>query len=504
MADGFFTEPSKIEEGNMELSPGTKIDDLLRVYPFLMDFLLEKSPKFKHLSNPIMRKTIGKVATLNQVATIGKLDMETLLDGIAQEIRENTGDTVTIKKDSSSGSAEPLMDPEARQEILKDIIKDLHKGEDMEGLKERFRQLIQDVSPSEIANMEQRLIEEGLPETEVKRLCDVHVAVFKESLERQEIPGAPVGHPVHTFTLENRASEGIMDNIDAILNKIGTPPDETSFKDTQNDLKDLVAQLSQIDLHYLRKENQLFPLLEAHDISGPSSVMWAIHDDIRALLKKARDQLTRMEPSETAATLKELNATIRDMNYKEENILYLMSLETLSEADWGKVKQGEEEIGYAWILPEGEWSPKIGEEKTDTVGPDKIHLDAGYLTQELINLILTHLPVDLTLVDENDRVAYYSQGEERIFPRSLAIIGREVQRCHPPDSVHIVNKILDTFKKGEKDNAEFWIQLQGKFILIRYLALRSKDGVYKGCLEVSQDVTGIRQLEGERRLLDWA
>ncbi|GAF83589.1 unnamed protein product, partial [marine sediment metagenome] len=119
-------------------------------------------------------------------------------------------------------------------------------------------------------------------------------------------------------------------------------------------------------------------------------------------------------------------------------------------------------------------------------------------------LILTHLPVDLTLVDENDRVAYYSQGKERIFPRSLGIIGREVQRCHPPDSVHVVNKILDAFRKGERDTAEFWIQLQGKFILIRYLALRSQDGAYKGCLEVSQDVTGIRQLEGERRLLDWA
>jgi DUF438 domain-containing protein len=488
----------------MELSPGTKVDDLLRVYPFLMDFFLEKSPKFKHLSNPIMRKTIGKVATLNQVATIGKLDMGTLLEGIAQEIRENTGDTVTINVESPSGPAEPFSDPGVREEILKDIIKDLHKGEDMEGLKERFRQLIQDVSPSEIANMEQRLIEEGLPETEVKRLCDVHVAVFKESLERQEIPGAPVGHPVNTFMLENRASEEIMDNIDALLNKMGTPPDETSFKDAHNDLKDLIEQLSQIDLHYLRKENQLFPLLEAHDISGPSSVMWAIHDDIRVLLKKAQDQLTRMEPSETASTLKELTATIRDMIYKEENILYLMSLETLSDADWGKVKQGEEEIGYAWIRPEGDWAPKIGEDKTDAFGPEKIHLDAGYLTQELINLILTHLPVDLTLVDENDRVAYYSQGKERIFPRSLGIIGREVQRCHPPDSVHIVNKILDAFKKGEKDSAEFWIELQGKFILIRYVALRNQDGTYKGCLEVSQDVTGIRQLEGERRLLDWA
>ena len=205
----------------MDLNPGTKIDDLLRAYPFLTEFFLEKSPKFKHLTNPIMRKTIGKVATLNQVATMGKLDPEKLLDDIAEAIREKTGDTVTISKARPSGSIDPLTDPKAREEVLKGIIRDLHKGEDMDKLKGRFRQLIQDVSPSEIANMEQRLMEEGLPEGEVKRLCDVHVAVFKEALERQEIPGAPVGHPVHTFMLESRASEDIMDQIEALLDKGG-------------------------------------------------------------------------------------------------------------------------------------------------------------------------------------------------------------------------------------------------------------------------------------------
>ena len=329
------------------------------------------------------------------------------------------------------------------------------------------------------------------------------MAVFKEALERQEIPGAPVGHPVHTFMLESRASEDIMDQIEEVLAKSWTPPAEASFKDNRSDLQKLLKRLSQIDRHYLRKENQLFPLLEAHDISGPSQVMWAIHDDIRALIKDAKEKLAEGRSSEAVSALKELTATIRDMIYKEENILFLMSLETFSEADWGKVKKGEEEIGYAWIHPEGQWAPKTGEEKAGATGAEKIHLDAGSLTKELINLILTHLPVDLTLVDENDRGASYSQGKERIFPRSLAIIGREVQRCHPPDSVHVVNTILNAFKKGEMDTAEFWIQMQGKFILIRYLALRSKDGAYKGCLEVSQDVTQIRGLEGERRLLDW-
>jgi DUF438 domain-containing protein len=191
------------------------------------------------------------------------------------------------------------------------------------------------------------------------------------------------------------------------------------------------------------------------------------------------------------------------MIYKEEHILYPTSLELLSDAEWGKVRKGEEEIGYAWIRPDADWAPAVQAEERREPGEEKIKLDTGFIPRELVNLMLTHLPVDLTLVDEEDRVAYYSKGKERIFPRSPAIIGRKVQRCHPPNSVHIVNKLLDAFKSGEKNEAEFWIQMKGRFIHIRYFALRDGAGTYEGCLEVSQDVTGLRKLEGERRLLDW-
>jgi len=214
----------------MNLSAKTKIDDLLKEYPFLLEFFVNKSPKFSHLKNPIMRKTIGKVATLNQVASVGKIDLDELLGDIAREVRGKTGQTLTIKQDDLSEATEPLSDPGARQEALKGIIRDLHKGENMESLKKRFQELIQHVSPSEIASMEQKLIEEGMPEAEVRRLCDVHVAVFKEALEKHEIPGAPAGHPVHTFMLENRASEEIMDQIEAVLKQVGTPPNEDKKK----------------------------------------------------------------------------------------------------------------------------------------------------------------------------------------------------------------------------------------------------------------------------------
>jgi PAS domain S-box-containing protein len=197
------------------------------------------------------------------------------------------------------------------------------------------------------------------------------------------------------------------------------------------------------------------------------------------------------------------------MIYKEEHILFPMSLEQLSQSEWKKVRSGEEEIGYSWVKPEGIWPSDAGPVGPDKApiemvpGPKKIFLEQGGLSQEQVNLILTHLPVDITFVDENDRVGYYSASKHRIFPRSPAIIGRHVQKCHPSKSVHIVEKILTEFKSGNRDSSEFWLQMKGRVIHIRYFAVRDSEGNYKGTMEVSQDLTEIKKLEGENRLLDW-
>jgi DUF438 domain-containing protein len=240
--------------------------------------------------------------------------------------------------------------------------------------------------------------------------------------------------------------------------------------------------------------------------------MWSIHDDIRAGLKQSREAFAKSNAEGTIASLKEAIQAIRDMIYKEEHILYPASLDMLTDQEWIKVKEGEADIGFAWVVPDTGWPENLIQEPEDVPpGPEEVleeiagalGLDTGRMTLEQINLMLTHLPVDLTFVDENDRVAYYSEGPERIFPRSPAIIGREVRNCHPPKSVHLVNQILDAFKSGSRDTAEFWIELGGKFIFIRYFAVRDADGYYRGCLEVSQDLTKIRKLEGQQRLLDW-
>ena len=474
----------------MKLSPDTRVNDLLKEYPFIKEFLVKLDSHFKALDNPLLRKTLGRFATLSKVAMVGGIELNRLLEEIAGEIKNKTGQDI-----ESEGIQKPevITDPEQRIEALKKIIKDLHKGEDIRKLKQRFLVLIRDVAPSEIANMEQRLIDEGMPVEEVKRLCDVHVEVFKESLEDKVVPGLPAGHPVHSYMLENRAAEKIILKLQAIHD----------IKKEMGTLVSGLKELSKIDIHYKRKENQLFPILEAHGISGPSKVMWALHDEIRKMIRDASD--AAVAGTISVDVLKTLFGTLNDMIYKEEHILFSMALETLGESDWVKVGAGEEEIGFAWINPPEKWSPSE-ESFQEKLPPEKIGsmtLDTGLLTVEQINLILTHLPVDISFVDENDKVSYYSNTVDRIFPRSPGIIGRSVQNCHPSRSIDTVTRILDSFRDGTKSSAEFWIQLGGKFIYIRYFAVRDAQGTYKGCLEVSQDVAAIRGLEGEKRLLDW-
>jgi len=474
----------------MELSSKTKVAELLSKYPFLREFLIKLDPQFKALDNPIMMKTLGRVATLGRVTMVTGVSLEKLMPAIAEEVKKQTNDVLMVKRDESG---DVKYSPEERIEILKGIIKDLHRGADRKALTERFQELIKDVAPTEIAQMEQQLMAEGMPEEEIKKLCDVHVEVFRGALDKKVMPGMPAGHPVHTYMLENRQAEVILAHIEHI----------EDLKKGKEKLTGLADTLAEIDKHFLRKENQLFPVLETKGISGPSKVMWALHDDIRAMLRDVRAKIRTdaIKPLE----LKTLITMLRDMIYKEEHILFPMTLDTLSDEDWLKVMAGEGEIGYSWIEPEKGWQPVSAATQVEMMAGKvgSMNLDTGQLTLEQVNLLLTHLPVDISYVSENDEVLYYSNTEERIFPRSPGIIGRKVQNCHPPKSVDVVKKILDEFRAGNKDSADFWIQMRGKFILIRYFAVRDREGKYQGCLEVSQDVTDIRGLQGEKRLLDW-
>jgi DUF438 domain-containing protein len=487
----------------LTITPKTTVHTLLKEYPFLLDFLAEYHPEFKKLTNPVLRKTVGRMATLDTVAQQANVPLNRLTDDIVAEIERQTGTRAPVADVADAETIDP-----ARLEALHGIVKDLHAGKTVEEVKPRFEELIQDVEATEIAAMEQRLIEDGVPDGEVKRLCDVHVQVFADALEGHDAVTAPPGHPMDTFQRENQALLQVTASLRKVAGAIGEPPDGAAWARLKGALGDTVERLAEIDKHYLRKENQLFPFLEDHGVEGPSKVMWAIHDDIRALIKQARQTIADDNAAFAVSTCLALAKMADDMVTKEEQVLHPMAMDTLDDAEWTQIRAGEGDIGYAFIDVAPEWpaGAQAGAGAADQAGAASpaglLALDTGGLSLDELNLVLGVLPIDFQYVDEHDRVRFYREGH-RIFPRSPGVIGRKVQNCHPPASVHKVQQIIDAFRAGEKDSAEFWIEIQGKFLHIRYFAVRDDAKAYRGVVETVQDVTEIRALEGQRRLLDW-
>jgi len=376
-----------------------------------------------------------------------------------------------------------MNNPIERRKKLKQIILDLHNGKSVEDARKDFKINFGNIRGDEIAQMEQELINEGdLTPDQITKLCDVHLSIFKETLPAFPIEEIP-GHPLHTYQEENRIARQLINEA------------REKFKPLK------LIKLMQIITHYARLENQLFPILESKGFSGPSTVMWSKHDEIRNMIKE-----------KDTKKLNELLTAIEEMIDKEEMILFPITLEKLTDEDWVRVKRGEEEIGFAFgVKPGNKWKAittaniheKEMKRETREMKEEALDLSTGKLTIQQINHIFMNLPVDISFVNENDEVIYYSDTKERIFPRSPAVIGRKVQNCHPAKSHHIVNRILQAFRAGEKDKAEFWIDLNGIYVHIRYFAIRDDLGKYMGTLEVSQDITKIRKIEGQRRLLDW-
>lgn len=399
--------------------------------------------------------------------------------------------------------SELINNREHRQKMLKEVIKELHDGKTVDEVKEKFAKVIEGVSASEISAMETQLVKEGLPIEEIQRLCSVHAAVFKGSIEEIHHPEEVPGHPVYTMRQENKAIEEYMD--ETLNNNLKEFKEDDSKENINNLIQDLNL-LWDIDKHYSRKENLIFPYLEKYGITAPPKVMWGVDDDIRALIKEGKLMLTdyRGNKEEVIEKIENMANEIKEMIFKEESILFPMALETLTEDEWIAIYKESDEIGYALIEPETQWELKrINISDTEEKLPEAGHVkfETGFLTPEEISQILNVIPGDMTFIDKNDTVKYFSQGKERIFARTKAVIGRSVQNCHPPASVHIVDKILEDFKSGKKDHEDFWIKMGDLYVLIRYFAVRSKDGEYLGTLEFTQNIAPIKGIEGEKRLL---
>jgi DUF438 domain-containing protein len=310
----------------------------------------------------------------------------------------------------------------------------------------------------------------------------------------------PDGHPVRTYLEENLLIRSLINEIELL-----------NIQEQFAYFKELFDKLAKVELHFARKENQLFPYLEKHGWTSPSQNMWAFHDQIRDEIRETRKAIEKENPTAVMMNIQQVFRSLEHIMQVEEGRLLPNAMQMLSEEEWKEFKEGDKEIGWMFDTPPAPYPEDTyihpGEDTQRKKLPfgtdDKTHYDEGWLTPEQVNSIFRILPVDITYVNENDQVVFYNRGEDRVFPRSAGIIGREVKFCHPPKSVDQVLRILEEFKAGRKDLAEFWIQFKGKFIHIQYFAVRDPDGTYRGVIEMSQDVTHVRELEGEQRLLDW-
>lgn len=411
----------------------------------------------------------------------------------------------------SERMSELINNREHRQKVLKELIRELHNGQPVEEVKERFGKLVEGLAATEISQMEQALIQEGMPVEEIQRLCDVHAAVLGTSVQQIHTPDQGEeqnGHPVHTFQLENQALEALLKNvITPELERYETSGDS----DALATLITAFRSLWEIDKHYSRKENLLFPIMEQHGITAPPKVMWGVDDEIRAVIKETRKLLSSEPPrqEEILAKAKEAVTRVPEMIFKEENILFPMVLDTFSEDEWVSIAEASSEIGYCLIdEPQKVWKPKSAQgQGNDDKQNDRntqdgyVEFDAGKLLPEEINAIMNTLPLDITFVGRDGTVKYFTQGKERIFARAKTVLGRRVENCHPPASVHVVEKVVEELQSGKKDHEDFWIKMGDKYVLIRYYAVRNAEGEYLGIMEISQDIKEIQDITGEKRLL---
>jgi len=398
-----------------------------------------------------------------------------------------------------------------RIDELKDLLLKLHNGTELEEVKNELTELLGSVPYGEVVQAEQELINEGLPPEEIMKYCDLHSGALKDNIDLTFVKDYPIGHPVDTMKKENIALSDEIAKLKNIFIRVKFRKDEIKPEDEYMKIREIFNNLTDIEKHYSKKENLFFSYLEKYGVTGPTSVMWGKDDEVRDFIKSAKGVFN----SEEKVTAEILDGIIEfifqpaadailEMIDKEEKILFPMCLERFTEIDWYEIYEQCDEIGFCLYMPATEWKPDVKIEKKEKQNESgKIKLSTGSFSKEELEAVFNSLPVDLTFVDKDDRVKFFSHGGKRIFDRNKAILGREVQYCHPPSSVHIVDKILNDFKSGMQDSAKFWIHIKDMFVHIAYYAVRDENGKYLGTLEVSQDINQYKNAEGERRLLSY-
>jgi len=401
---------------------------------------------------------------------------------------------------------------EAKKKLLKEIIKQLPGGAPPEEVKEKFGEALKGVSSEDIIKVEQELVKEGMPREELQKLCDVHMAVFAEQLQGQELHLAS-GHPISILIEEHRIMLERAEKLEEFIGMVEEACDSVYVGDVITELQTIAKEFQDSEKHYLREENVVFPMAEKHGITEPPAIMWMEHDKIREfrrdfanLIEKWNTMTFEEFKKRLGEIAKPLCSLLPSHFYKENNILFPSTLQVTTIDEWIEARKEFDEIGYCCFTPTAAIAQMKTEEinaKEAAISDKTVKFETGTLATEEIEGILDTLPIDISFVDKNDSVKYFNKAEKRIFVRTKSVIGRKVQQCHPEKSVHIVSRIVNSFKTGKKDSAEFWITMGGRLVHIRYFAVRDKNQEYLGTVEVTQDLTDIKKIEGEKRLLDW-
>lgn len=375
-----------------------------------------------------------------------------------------------------------------RQEKLKNLIQRLHSGEDREQVELEFKRDFAYVTGAEIAQMEYNLVQEGVTIEEIQSLCDVHASLFRGSLQELHSEKLTV-NPLSEFEAENGEIQAWVDSTQALRNKEGL-----TFEMLQSHIIDLQDKFEFAQKHYAKKENILFPYLEKRGIETIPQVMWGVDNQIREAIKNtttAANQTTSLE--ELIEPLDEAIHMINEMLVKENSILFPMLRDKLNEDEYKDI---------ALSLQYNENDVAVAAPTTSNDQSSDIPMSLGRLNPTEINAIFNTIPFDMTFVDAEDKVKFVTQGTERIFDRPPSVINRPVHLCHPPQSVDVVLDIVSDLRNGVKDNEDFWIHFRDRFVHIRYFAVKDHTGKFLGTLEVTQDITDIQSLLGEKRLAD--
>ena len=409
-------------------------------------------------------------------------------------------------------------------EIVHEIKSAYDEGKiSLEEARKALKDRVQHLAPYEIAIIEQEMVEETEDEC-IKEDIQAMLEVFQDVLvtKDQELPE---NHPISCYRRENAKMKELLLSVEDLV----------QYPVIKNQWLELYEELLKFKIHLSRKQNQLYPVLEKKGFTRPTTTMWTLDDFIRDEITECYNLLLEDKEEAFIGKQAELVADVRDLMDKEENILYPTSLEMISDEEFRYMAEGDREIGFAYISVQADKSgnsasasspasastagaPLSGlssstgfaEELAGLLGKygfnnkeEKLNVSTGQLTLEQINLIYQHMPVDLSYVDENELVCFYTDTKHRVFPRSKNVIGRDVKNCHPKTSVHIVEEIIKKFRSGEQDKAEFWINKPDLFIYIIYYAVRDENGKFRGVLEMMQDCTHIRSLQGSQTLLTW-